>query len=343
MVKMVKWELQTVAQSLVPKGKGILAADESSGTIKRRFDSIRLASTEESRRSYREMLFTTPGIEEFISGVILFDETIRQSTREGIPIPEVLQRKGIIPGIKVDKGTIDLPGFPGEKVTEGLDGLRDRLVEYKDRGARFAKWRAVITIGPGIPTSTCIDANAHALARYAAICQEVGVVPIVEPEVLMDGNHDLGRCEEVSTATLKSLFSALLEHRVLLEGVLLKPNMVLSGKECPQQAGVAEVAETTLRCLRRTVPAAIPGVVFLSGGQSPERATEHLNAMNAIGGNPWELSFSYARALQEPPLKAWKGETNNVAKAQQIFCHRAKCNGAARYGHYTTQMEAAAV
>lgn len=340
---MVKQQLESVAQSLVSKGKGILAADESSGTIKKRFDSIKLTSTEETRRSYREMLFTTPGIEEFISGVILFDETISQSSQDGTPFPEVLGRKGIIPGIKVDKGAIDLAGFPGEKVTEGLDGLRERLIEYRNRGARFAKWRAVITIGPGIPTQTCINSNAHALARYAAICQEIGLVPIVEPEVLMDGNHDIGRCEEVSAATLKSVFSELLENRVFLEGMLLKPNMVLSGKECPQQASVAEVAEATVGCLRRYVPAALPGIVFLSGGQSAERATEHLNAMNAMGNHPWELSFSYARALQEPPLKTWKGEKANMPKAQQIFYHRAKCNSAARYGQYSKQMETVSV
>ncbi|MBI3000577.1 MAG: fructose-bisphosphate aldolase class I, partial [Deltaproteobacteria bacterium] len=284
----------------------------------------------------------TQGVEEFISGVILFDETVRQKAKEGRSFPEVLSQKGIIPGIKVDKGTIDLPGFPGEKVTEGLDGLRNRLSEYRDLGARFAKWRAVIAIGEGIPTRGCIEANAHALARYAALCQEAGLVPIVEPEVLIDGNHTIERCEEAEEATLKCVFSELLEHRVAFEGMLLKPSMVLSGKECPKQASVEEVARATMRCLRRVVPAAVPGIVFLSGGQSAERATEHLNAMNAMGGHPWEVSFSYARALQDPALKAWKGEATNVPAAQKIFYHRAKCNSAARYGKYTKQMEAMA-
>jgi fructose-bisphosphate aldolase class I len=339
---MVKQELESVARSLVAKGKGILAADESSGTIKRRFDGIKIESTEDNRRAYREMLFTTKGIEEAISGVILFDETIRQSAKDGTSFPQVLSKKGIVPGIKVDKGTIELPGFPGETVTEGLDGLRGRIKEYRELGAKFAKWRAVITIGEGIPTGTCISANAHALARYAALCQKGGLVPIVEPEVLMDGNHTIDRCEEVTQATLKSVFYTLLEHRVALEGMLLKPNMVLSGKECPQQASIEEVARRTIRCLRRTVPAAVPGIVFLSGGQSAERATEHLNAMNALGDHPWEVSFSYARALQDPALKAWKGEAANVSAAQSIFYHRAKCNGAARYGKYSKQMEAQA-
>jgi len=331
--------LESVAHSLVPKAKGILAADESSGTIKKRFKSIDLESTEETRRSYREILFTTLGMENFISGVILFDETLRQKAQEGTPFPDLLSKKGVIPGIKVDKGTVDLASFPGEKVTEGLDGLHDRLVEYRGLGARFAKWRAVIQIAPSIPTRFCMDANAHALARYAAICQEVGLVPIVEPEVLMDGDHDLERCGEVTELTLKSVFSALQEHRVMLEGTLLKPNMVLSGKSCPKQASVQEVAEATVRCLRRTVPAAVPGIVFLSGGQSPEQATEHLNAMNAIGVFPWELSFSYGRALQEPSLKAWQGKTSNVPIAQKFFFQRAKCNSAARSGKYSRQME----
>ncbi len=335
-------ELESVAQALVPKGKGILAADESSGTIKRRFDSIKLESTEENRRSYREMLFSASGIEEFISGVILFDETIRQKAQDGTALPEVLSRKSIIPGIKVDKGAMDLAAFPGEKITEGLDGLRARLIEYRALGARFAKWRAVITIGEGIPSSTCIDSNAHALARYASLCQETGLVPIVEPEVLMDGVHDIERCEEVTTATLKSVFSELHNHHVVLGGILLKPNMVLSGKECPKQAGSSEVAKATVRCFRGTVPAAVPGIVFLSGGQSPELATENLNAMNALGEQPWELSFSYGRALQDYPLKAWNGKKANVATAQKTFYHRARCNGAARYGNYSNQMEATA-
>lgn len=339
---MAKQELNSVARALVAKGKGILAADESMGTIKRRFDGIKIASTDDNRRAYREMLFTTKGIEEAISGVILFDETIRQSARDGTPFAQVLSNKGIMPGIKVDKGTSELPGFPGETVTEGLDGLRGRIKEYRELGAKFAKWRAVITIGDGIPTRTCIEANAHALARYAALCQEGGLVPIVEPEVLMDGAHTIDRCEEATEATLKSVFSTLWEHRVMFEGMLLKPNMVVSGKECPQQASVQEVAERTIRCLRRTVPAAVPGIVFLSGGQSAERATEHLNAMNTLGDHPWEVSFSYARALQDPALKAWKGEAANVAAAQKIFYHRAKCNSNARHGKYSKQMEAAA-
>jgi fructose-bisphosphate aldolase class I len=332
-------ELESIARSLVPGGKGILAADESFPTIQKRFDHINVDSTEEMRREYRQMLFSTPGAEAFISGVILFDETLRQYTQEGIPLSGILAEKGVIPGIKVDKGAKYMAGFPGEKVTEGLDGLRDRLVEYSSFGARFAKWRGVITVGKDIPTRTCIDENAHALARYAALCQEAGLVPIVEPEVLMDGDHNLQRCEEVTTLTLRRVFSELYEHRVLFEGMLLKPNMVLSGKECPQQASVPEVAEATVRCLRRSVPAAMPGIVFLSGGQSPELATEHLNAMNAMGDHPWELSFSYGRALQQPALKAWRGKAANVSKAQAAFYHRAKCNGAARYGEYYKEME----
>jgi len=332
-------ELKSVAKGLVSKGKGILAADESSGTIKKRFDSINVESKEENRRSYRELLFTTPGAEEFISGVILFDETIRQATQDGTSLPKVLEQSGIIPGIKVDAGAKDLAGFPGEKITEGLDGLRERLAEYRNLGARFAKWRAVITIGAGSPSQFCIDANSHALARYAALCHEAGLVPIVEPEVLMDGDHTIERCEEVTTATLKSVFSELKNHRVELEGILLKPNMVLSGKECAVQAGVDAVAEATIRCFRQTVPEEMPGIVFLSGGQSPQQATEHLNAMNALGSHPWELSFSYGRALQEPVLKAWMGQSANVTKAQETFYHRAKCNGAARRGNYSPTME----
>jgi len=336
---MTTYQLGNIAQSLVHVGKGILAADESSPTIKKRFDRINVPSTDENRRSYREMLFTTQGIEEFISGVILFDETLRQMAQDGTPLPDVLAKKGIIPGIKVDKGAKALAGFPGEKITEGLDGLRDRLVEYRELGAQFAKWRAVITIGEGIPTRACIDANARALARYAALCQEAELVPIVEPEVLMDGKHDLERCEEVTTTTLMRVFAELHEHRVRLEGMLLKANMVISGKTCPQQASVDEVAEATVRCMRRTVPAAIPGIVFLSGGQSPEQATEHLNTMNAMGDQPWELSFSYGRALQEPALAAWKGKAANAPLVQKALYHRAKCNGAARYGNYTKEME----
>jgi fructose-bisphosphate aldolase, class I len=335
-------ELETVARAMVAKGKGILAADESSGTIKRRFDSIKIESNEDTRRAYREMLLTTKGIEEAISGVILFDETIRTAISDGTPFPQVLSKKGIMPGIKVDKGPVDIPGFPGEVVTEGLDGLRGRVKEYKEFGAEFAKWRAVITIGDGIPTAACLDLNAHALARYAALCQEGGLVPIVEPEVLLDGSHTIERCEEVTEATLKVVFSTLADQRVHLEGMILKPSMVVSGKDCPKQAGVEEVAERTIRCLKRTVPSAVPGIAFLSGGQSAESATEHLNAMNSMGPHPWEVSFSYARALQDPALKAWKGQAANVGAAQKIFYHRAKCNGAARYGKYNKEMEKAA-
>jgi len=332
-------ELEGVARSLVAPGKGILAADESAPTIEKRFRTIGLPSTEENRRAYRELLFTAPGIREFISGVILFDETIRQKSRSGAPFPEVLSQQGIIPGIKVDLGAKPLAGFPGEKVTEGLDGLRERLAEYRGLGARFAKWRAVIEIGEGIPTVSCIEANAQALARYAALSQEAGLVPIVEPEVLMDGTHTISRCEDVTAATLHRVFSSLVSHRVEPEGMLLKPNMVISGKECPQQAGADDVAAATVRCLRRAVPAAVPGIVFLSGGQSAELATVHLDAMNALGKHPWELSFSYGRALQDPVLKTWKGVAANVQAAVEAFRHRCRCNGAARFGRYTKEME----
>jgi fructose-bisphosphate aldolase class I len=335
-------ELNSIARSMVAKGKGILAADESSGTIKRRFDSIKVESTEDNRRAYRELLFATPGVDEFISGVILFDETIRQSAKNGKPFAEMLSSKGILPGIKVDKGPVDLPFFPGEVVTEGLDGLRPRLTEYVKLGAKFSKWRAVIAIGDGIPTQGCITANAEALARYAALCQEAGLVPIVEPEVLIDGNHTIERCDQATEATLKTVFAKLYEHRVALEGMILKPNMVLSGKDCPVQASVAEVAERTINCFKRTVPAAVPGVAFLSGGQSAELATERLNAMNAMGPHPWEVSFSYSRALQDPVLKTWKGDASNAEKAQKIFYHRAKLNGLARLGKYNKEMEKAA-
>ncbi|MEX0804270.1 MAG: class I fructose-bisphosphate aldolase [Candidatus Binatia bacterium] len=339
---MSKQELEAVAQAMVAKGKGILAADESMGTIKRRFDSIKIDSNENNRRAYREMLFTTKGIEEAISGVILFDETLRTAASDGTPFAQVLSKKGIMPGIKVDKGPIDIPFFPGEVVTEGLDGLRGRIKEYKELGAKFAKWRAVITIGEGIPTYTCLEANAEALARYAALCQEAEIVPIVEPEVLLDGSHTIERSQEVTEHTLKVTFTQLFLHRINLEGMILKPSMVVSGKDCPTQADVKEVAERTIRALKRTVPASVPGIAFLSGGQSAQKATEHLNAMNAMGPHPWEVSFSYARALQDPALKAWKGEAGNVAAAQKIFYHRAKCNSAARTGQYDKQMEAAA-
>jgi fructose-bisphosphate aldolase, class I len=332
-------DLTATARAIVAPGKGILAADESSGTIKKRFDSIDVESTEEHRRAYRELLFTTEGAGDYISGVILYDETIRQRAADGTPFPEVLDRQGIIPGIKVDKGTVALAGFPGEKVTEGLDGLRDRLSGYRDLGARFTKWRAVITIGDGIPTATCVDANAEALGRFAALSQEAGLVPIVEPEVLMDGDHTIERCHQVTDATLASVFAALRRHHVRPDGALLKPNMVLSGKDCPEQAGVAEVAEATVRCLLDNVPASLPGIVFLSGGQTDEAATAHLNAMNRLGPHPWQLSFSYGRALQAPALKAWKGESANVPAAQKAYHHRAKLNGAARYGRYSEEME----
>ena len=339
---MSKQELESVAQAMVAKGKGILAADESMGTIKRRFDSIKIESNDNNRRAYREMLFTTKGVEEAISGVILFDETIRTTASDGTPFPQLLAKKGILPGIKVDKGPVDIPGFPGEVVTEGLDGLRGRLKEYKELGAKFAKWRAVITIGDGIPTDTCLQLNAHALARYAALCQEAVIVPIVEPEVLLDGNHTIERCQDVSEETLRITFWHLMEQRVHLEGMILKPSMVVSGKDNPRQAGVEEVAERTLRCLKRTVPSAVPGIAFLSGGQSAVSATEHLNAMNKMAPLPWQVSFSYARALQDPALKAWQGEPSNVPAAQKIFYHRAKMNSAARSGSYSKQMETAA-
>jgi fructose-bisphosphate aldolase class I len=334
-------DLQSVARKLVAPGKGILAADESTPTIEKRLKSINVASTEENRRAYREVLFTTAGAGEFISGVILFDETIRQKTRDGRAFVKALEQQGIIPGIKVDKGAKSMANFPGEKVTEGLDGLRDRLTEYRQMGARFAKWRAVIAIGDKIPTRTCIDTNAELLARYAALCQESDLVPIVEPEVLMDGAHTIERHFEVTEQTLRRVFAALAEHRVILEEMLLKPNMVLSGKECPRQASVQEVAEATVRCMKRVVPAAVPGLVFLSGGQSDQQATEHLNAMNQMEGMPWQLSFSFGRALQAPVLKAWKGDPANVTGAQKAFHHRAWCNSKARFGKYTEEMEAA--
>jgi fructose-bisphosphate aldolase class I len=335
-------EMASVAEQLVAPGKGVLAADESTGTIKKRLDSVGVESTEETRRTYRNLLFTTDGMESFISGVIMYDETIRQASDDGTPFPMVLSDKGVVPGIKVDKGAKPLAGFPGEKVTEGLDGLRDRLAEYRELGARFSKWRAVITIGAAIPSRTCIQANAHALARYAALCQEAGLAPIVEPEVLMDGDHTIERCDEVTTATLRAVFSQLHEHGVVLEGTLLKPNMVIPGNECPQQASVGQVAEATLRCLRRVVPAAVPGIVFLSGGQSSILATQHLNAMNAMANNPpWALSFSYGRALQADALKVWSGKDNQIGAGQEAFYLRAKCNGAARYGTYSAEMEMA--
>ena len=330
-------DLQGTALALVAPGKGVLAADESTPTITKRFENIELASTEETRRAYREMLFTTPALGDFISGVILFDETIRQHTRDGRPFPEVLGEQGILPGIKVDKGTTLLANSPDEKVTEGLDGLRERLAEYFELGARFSKWRAVIQIGDAMPTRTCLCSNAHALARFAALSQEAGLVPIVEPEVLMEGDHTIQRCERVTEAVLKTVFQHLSEHRVVLEQMLLKPNMVTAGEDCKQQSSVLEVAEATLRCLRRAVPASVPGIVFLSGGQSEVLATQHLNMMNEIGGAPWQLSFSFGRALQTASLQAWGGR--NVLSGQQALRHRARCNSAARHGQYSGEME----
>lgn len=332
-------DLETTARALVAPGKGILAADESLPTIEKRFKAVGIVSTEENRRAYRELLFAAPGLGEFISGVILFDETIRQQGTDGTRLVAVLEQQGIIPGIKVDKGAKPLAGFPGEKITEGLDALRDRLAEYARLGARFTKWRAVLTIGADIPSRCCLEANAHGLARFAALSQEAALVPIVEPEVLMDGNHTIERHFEVTEAALQSVFEALSDHRVCLESMLLKPNMVLSGKECPQQAGIAQVAETTLCCLKRGVPAAVPGVVFLSGGQSDLCATQHLNALNQLGRAPWELSFSFGRALQAPALQAWSGQAQNLDTARQALLHRARCNSAARFGKYSDETE----
>ena len=337
---MTAHELAETARALVAEGKGILAADESSGTIKKRFDSIGVESTEENRRAYRELLFTTPGANAFISGVILYDETIRQQSAEGTPLAELLADQGVIPGIKVDTGAKPLAGAPGEKITEGLDGLRERCAEYYALGARFAKWRAVITIGDGIPSDYCIDANAHALARYAALAQEAGLVPIVEPEVMMDGDHGIERCAEATEAALNAVYRELRAQRVMLEGSLLKPNMVLPGADHATQASVAEVAEATVAVLRRCVPAAVPGIVFLSGGQSDTVATAHLNAMNAMDATqPWQLSFSYGRALQAPTLEAWAGKADNVAAAKDALYRRARLNGAARFGRYSAEME----
>ncbi|HYY04882.1 MAG TPA: class I fructose-bisphosphate aldolase [Gaiellaceae bacterium] len=336
-------DLHATAKALVAEGKGILAADESDATIKKRFDSIGVESTEENRRAYRDMLFTTEGAEEFISGVILFDETIRQTSADGTPFPKLLESKGIIPGIKVDKGAKPLALADGETVTEGLDGLRGRLEEYRGLGARFAKWRATYSIGDGKPSEYCIWTNAHALARYAALCQEAGLVPIVEPEVLMDGTHTIERAYHVTSRVLGAVYTELFDQRLDVEGTLLKPNMVLSGYDASDRAGVDEVAEWTLKCFYKHVPAAVPGVVFLSGGQSDEDATAHLNAMNKRGPHPWQLSFSYGRALQAPALKAWLGKAENVDAAQRAYYHRAKLNGAARTGMYAPEMEREAV
>jgi fructose-bisphosphate aldolase, class I len=337
-------ELEKTARELVAPGKGILAADESFGTIGKRFEAVGIESSEESRRQYREMLFTTEGIGEFLSGVILFDETLRQNASDDTPLPEVLKNQGVIPGIKVDKSTVNLPLSPNEKFTQGLDGLGDRLAEYRELGARFTKWRAVITIGEGIPTGSCIEANAEALALYAAFAQEHDLVPIVEPEVLIDGDHSIEQCYDATQWMLNATFDEIYEHGVELSGMLLKPNMVISGKNAPEQAGVEEVARATVECLLRTVPAAVPGIVFLSGGQTDLQATQHLNAMNRLyeGRLPWELSFSYARALQGQPMEIWGGDAENVEAAQKAFYHRAKMNSAARSGSYSEDMEQAA-
>jgi fructose-bisphosphate aldolase class I len=340
---MTDYDLHETARALVADGKGILAADESSGTIKKRFDSIGLESTEESRRAYRDMLFTTPGVEEYISGVILFDETIHQKALDGTPFPELLASKGVIPGIKVDEGAKPLAGAEGETVTEGLDGLRARLEEYRGLGARFAKWRATYTITDELPSDYCIWTNAHALARYAALCQEAGIVPIVEPEVLQDGTHTIERSYHVTCRVLDAVYTELFDQKIDVEGILLKPNMVLSGYSASDRAGVEEVAEWTLKCFYKHVPAAVPGIVFLSGGQSDEDATAHMNAMNAKGPHPWEISFSYGRALQAPAIKAWGGKAENVEAGQRAYYHRAKMNSAARTGAYAPAMEQEAV
>jgi fructose-bisphosphate aldolase, class I len=332
-------DIESTTKALVADAKGILAADETPSTLTRRFDALGIRSTEQSRRTYREMLFTAPDAAAFISGVIMQDETIRQKSATGAPLSPVLVSQGIVPGIKVDTGAKPLASSPNETVTEGLDGLRDRLNEYRELGARFTKWRAVISIGAGIPSEYCIWTNAHALARYAALSQEAGLVPIVEPEVLMDGDHTIERSFEVTSRTLHAVFTELRDQRVTSEDMLLKPNMVLSGYECSEQANDQQIAELTLKCFRRHVPSAVPGIVFLSGGQSDEDATARLNTMNAMGPHPWELSFSYGRALQAPSLKAWAGEAGNVPAGQEAYLHRAKMNGLARSGSYSPEME----
>jgi len=335
-------ELNKVAEAMVAPGRGILAADESGGTIKKRFDALGVESTADTRRDYREMLFrSTDAMSKYISGVILYDETIRQNAKDGTPLVKLIAKTGALPGIKVDKGAKPLPSCPGEVVTEGLDGLRERLVEYRGLGAKFAKWRAVIDIGQahGLPSYTCVRANAHALARYAALCQDEGIVPIVEPEVLMDGDHDIDRCVEVTTWVLKETFQELFYNRVALEGMVLKPNMAISGKKSGKQASVEEVADKTLRVLKACVPAAVPGIAFLSGGQSDEEATAHLDAMNRMGALPWRVGFSYGRALQSAPQKAWSGKPENVAAAQRAFGHRAMMNGLASLGQWKADLE----
>ena len=333
-------ELNRVAEAMVAPGRGILAADESSATIKKRFDAIGAESTENNRRDYRELLFrSTEAMSKYISGVILYDETIRQNAKDGTPLVKVIAQAGSLPGIKVDKGVKPLPFCPNEVITEGLDGLRERLAEYRGLGAKFAKWRAVIDIGAGIPTATCIHTNAHALARYAALCQDEGIVPIVEPEVLMDGDHDIDRCYVATEWTLKRVFEQLYDQRVALEGMVLKPNMVVAGKMSPKRATVEEAAEKTLKVLKACVPAAVPGIAFLSGGQSDEDATAHLDAMNKNGGLPWRLTFSYGRALQAAPQKAWAGKSENVAAAQRAFTHRAMMNSLAARGQWRSELE----
>ena len=332
-------ELETTAAAMVAKGKGILAADESGGTIKKRFDTIKLESTEEARRTYREMLFTAPDVQKYISGVIFYDETLRQKTKDGVPFPQHLSKLGIVPGIKVDMGAKPLANFPNETITEGLDGLRDRLAEYYKLGARFAKWRAVIDIAQDIPTTFAIEANAHALARYAALCQEANIVPIVEPEVLMDGAHSIERCDEVTSNTLSVVFRELHSHRIHLEGMILKPNMVISGKKAANRADAKTVAQSTVRCLKRYVPSAVPGIAFLSGGQGSAEASEHLSLMNQIGPLPWTLTFSYGRALQDEALKAWGGKAENFAAGQKALIRRARFNHLAQTGSYTSKLE----
>jgi fructose-bisphosphate aldolase class I len=338
---MMNHDTETTARTLVADGKGILAADETPGTLTKRFDALGIRSTEESRRAYRDMLFTAPDAAASISGVIMQDETIRQKGSTGTPLPEMLASRGIVPGIKVDTGAKPLALHPGETITEGLDGLRERLAEYRAMGARFAKWRAVIHIADGLPSHACVSANAHALARYAALCQEASLVPIVEPEVLMDGSHSIERCEGVTAMVVHAVFQALSEQRVAIESMLLKPNMVVPGKASPRPASVQEVATATLRCLLQNVPAHVPGIVFLSGGQSDRLATAHLNAINRLPGpKPWKLSFSYGRALQDAALEAWHGRDENLKTAQEALSHRARCNGAASLGRYTDDMEA---
>jgi len=339
-------ELMDTARKLVAGDKGLLAMDESNGTCNKRFAAVGIPQTEEARRAYREMIVTTPGLGECISGAILYDETIRQHTKDGAPFLQVIADAGIIPGVKVDTGAKDMAGHPGEKITEGLDGLRERLQEYFQMGARFAKWRAVITLGNGLPSQACIEANAQALARYGALCQEAGLVPVIEPEVLMAGDHTLDRCREVTQEVLRTVFYQLETQGVMLEGMLLKPNMVLPGLSCPDQETVEAVADATLTCLLRTVPAAVPGIAFLSGGQSPELASARLNAMNSSALNahlksqrPWAVAFSFARAIQQPALEIWRGEEANVQAAQRALLHRARCNRAARRGEYTEAME----